>query len=110
MNHLNIFLQKITYYVTQLQVKGNRFKEWNAKNRIEKNQLSNAISIKYEATKFPNGYMKREKSRICLIESLRIYLPSNASQTAEISMHQLEGLGCPKLIFFYDMDFRLILR
>ena len=36
---------------TKLQEKGERLKEWNAKNRIKKTPLFSEISIKYKTTK-----------------------------------------------------------
>ena len=43
MKCLNLFFQK-----AQLQVRGGKFKEWNAKNRIEKYSFFNEISLEYK--------------------------------------------------------------
>ena len=34
-------------------IKGNKFEEWNAKNRTEKTSFLNQIFLEYKAAKFP---------------------------------------------------------
>ena len=42
---------------------GSKFKEWNAKNRIEKSSFFNKISLEYKAIKLPQDYMERRKGK-----------------------------------------------
>ena len=64
MKYLNLFFQK-----TQLQVRGGKFREWNAKNRIEKSSFFNEISSEYKATKLPQNYMEKVKSQTSQTET-----------------------------------------
>ena len=43
-----------------------KFREWNAKNRIEKFSFFNETSLEYKETKLPKDYMERGKSQISL--------------------------------------------
>ena len=63
MKYLNLFFQKTKNkkQITQLQVRGDKFKEWNAENRIEKCSFFNEISLQYKETKLPQDYMERGK-------------------------------------------------
>ena len=45
-------------------MKGNMFKEQDAKNRIEKSSFFNETSLESKATKLPQNYMEREESQI----------------------------------------------
>ena len=57
-------LKKIYFFKkAQLQVRFGKFKEWNAKNRIEKSSFFNKISLEYKETKLPYDYIKRRKSQ-----------------------------------------------
>ena len=53
----------------QLQIKDDKFKEENAKNRIEKPSFFNEISLEYKAKKLPQDHMEREENQIFKTES-----------------------------------------
>ena len=65
MKYLNLFFQK-----SAVIDKDGKFKEWNAKNRIEKSSFINEISLENKAAKLPQDYMEREESQISLTEAL----------------------------------------
>ena len=56
---------------------GGKFKEWNAKSRIEKSSFFNEISLEYKETKLPQNYMERKKSQASLTETLNAKFLSN---------------------------------
>ena len=57
----------------QLQVRGGKFKEYNAKNRIEKSSFFNEISLEYKAKKLPLDYIETKESQISLTEDLNAF-------------------------------------
>ena len=54
----------------QLQVRRGDFKEWNAKNRVEKSSFFNEISLEYKESKLSQDYMERRKSQTSPTETL----------------------------------------